>query len=168
MPTLLKISSFCISAYSGLSTLDTVFFAPKRLARMQLMILCASSGITLMNRSAFFISALLSVASEVGDAQSVSKSKLAPMLSNFSSSSSMRVMSWCSFVKSLAKCRPIAPAPTIMIFIFRERYSHWRVPLRPARFAFTLMLSAFGERRIGEELFSCLLNAVFIQAYEMI
>lgn len=72
------------------------------------------------------------------------------------------------FVKSLAKCRPIAPAPTIMIFIFRERYCNGCVRLRSAQFAFTSKLSAFCERRIGEQLSNSLFDAVFVQAYEMI
>ena len=84
---------------------------------MQHVILCASSGVTPMKRSALPTSALLRVSMDEGESQMVSISKFDPMPSRRSGLSSMSVISWRSREKSFAKWVPTAPAPAIMIFI---------------------------------------------------
>jgi hypothetical protein len=86
---------------------------------MQAVILRLSSGMTPINKSAPATPAFLRPEMEVGDALTVIKSKLESSLLNFSSFSSIKMMSCFSSDNNFAKWVPTAPAPAIMIFIVR-------------------------------------------------
>ena len=96
----------------------TVFCAPRLLASMHAVMFRLSSGVTAMNRSASPTPTSFKPFMEVGEAVAVIKSKLEFSVLNFSSLSSIRMMSCFSRDSNLAKCVPTAPAPAIIIFTF--------------------------------------------------
>ena len=122
----------------------TVFLAPRLVANMQAVIFWLSLGVTAMNKSAPATPASLRPEIEVGDTLTVIKSKLLPIRPNFSSSSSIKMISCFSLERSFARWVPTAPAPAMMIFmilptalmfdIFLCNHIHkWRVSLAPVR-----------------------------------
>ena len=99
--------------YSALSTRATDLWAPSFLASMQHVMLRLSSGVTPMKRSAPLTLASCNKEMEPGEPHSVRISTHEATLLRRFCCSSMRVTSWPSLKRSLAKWLPICPAPAI-------------------------------------------------------
>ena len=117
MPSLEKRLRLSGCMYSWLSTLASVFFAPRLDASMQAVMFTVSCDVTATNRSHLFTPTSIRSFMNVTLPSYVIMSNLDESVSRFCGLLSMIIMSWLSERNIFARYFPTSPAPAMTILI---------------------------------------------------